>query len=89
MIRIEINLVPGGFEPARRTIAVMLISNRSNLADKSDYRIEVAEADNRLTGTPARHARFDVVDHERRQVIWALLEKAAKGALNAVYDDFG
>ena len=40
MFRIKIDLVPGGFEPNRHTIAEMNITNVSDLADVSDYRVE-------------------------------------------------
>lgn len=77
----------GGFEPMRRTIASMRISNMSNLADCSDYRIEAMEAANALTGDPARNAECMVLAHDRRQSVWALLEKACHEILKANYDD--
>ena len=67
--RTLIKLVLGGFKPMRRTIASMRISNMSNLADCSDYRIEALEAANGLTGDPARNAECMVLAHDRRQSV--------------------
>jgi hypothetical protein len=36
MLKISVGLVPRGFEPLRRAIATMQISNESNLAKLSD-----------------------------------------------------
>lgn len=44
MLRVIIELVPGGYGPHRRTIASMNIGNMSDLADVSDYRIDAMEA---------------------------------------------
>jgi len=49
---ITVDLVPGGYEPMRRTIAAMSIANISGLAEISDYRIEASETSNPLAGTP-------------------------------------
>jgi hypothetical protein len=87
MLRLTIELVPGGFEPMRRTIASMRISNMSDLADCSDYRVEAMEAANALTGDPARNAECVVLAHDRKQSVWALLAKACHEVLKANYDD--
>jgi hypothetical protein len=83
MLKLTIELVPGGFEPGRRTIASMRISNISNLADCSDYRIEAMETDNLLTGDPARNAECIVLAHDRKQSVWILLAKACHEILKA------
>lgn len=36
MLIVTVDLVPGGYEPHRRTIGSMRIANVSNLADVSD-----------------------------------------------------
>jgi hypothetical protein len=41
MLVITIDLVPGGYQPNRRTIGSMRIANVSNLADISDYLVDV------------------------------------------------
>jgi hypothetical protein len=87
MLTITIDLLPGGFAPLRRTIATMRIGNLSDLADCSDYRIEVMEGTNKLTGAPPRSAVVDVLGHDRRQSVWALVAKAAEAALKAEYDE--
>lgn len=77
MLIITIDLVPGGFEPMRRSIATLHISNASNLADVSNYCVKAMEGVNPLTGTPPRIAECTVVNHDRRQAVWAILEAAA------------
>jgi hypothetical protein len=85
MLRVTIDLVPSGYEPLRRTIATMIIGNMSDLADFSNYRIEVMEAENKLTSQPPRSCVCEVLEHDRRQSVWALIEKAAEAALTADY----
>ena len=82
MLRVTVDLVPGGFEPGRRTIASMAIGNISMLADTSDYRVDAIEAANPLIGTPPRMATWGSVagNHDRHQARrGALIEKAARG----------
>jgi hypothetical protein len=86
MLTITIDLVPGGFAPLRRTIATMRIGNLSDLADCSDYRIEVTEGKNPLTGAPPRSAVVEVLGHDRRQSVWAQVAKAAEATCKADYD---
>lgn len=83
MLTITIDMVPAGFEPLRRTIASMRISNVSDLADVSDYRIDVMESANPITGQPSGIASCEVLSHDRRQRVWALVEKACAEALKA------
>jgi hypothetical protein len=83
MLRLTIELVPGGFEPMRRTIASMRISNMSDLADCSDYLVEAMEVANALTGDPPRSVEGIVLAHDRKQSVWALLAKACQEILTA------
>jgi hypothetical protein len=46
MLRVTIELIPGGFSPMRKTIGSMRISNASNLAEVSDYKVDVMEGAN-------------------------------------------
>jgi hypothetical protein len=85
MLRVTVEMLPGGFAPARKVLATMLISNLSNLADASDYRVETAEAKNTLTGEPARTAESRVSNHPRRQSVWTLIEKACAAISNAKF----
>jgi hypothetical protein len=87
MLTITIDLVPGGFTPLKRTIATMRVANLSDLADCSDYRVEVTEGRNPLTGDPQRSTACQVLGHDRRQSVWALVAKAAEAALKADYDE--
>jgi hypothetical protein len=83
MLRIVVDLIPGGFNPLRRTIATMTIANVSNLADRSDYAVEAMEGANGLAGFPPRNISAEVLDHDRRQSVWALISKAAHAAAEA------
>lgn len=78
MLVITVDLVPGGFTPLRRTIATMNISNISDLAEISDYRIEASEASNPIAGTSPRTVRCVIHGHARAQSVWALLAKASE-----------
>jgi hypothetical protein len=75
MLRVTVELVPGGAEALRRTISVMIISNISELADPSNYHVSVMEEANHLAGTPAQVRTFTVLDHARRQSVWKLLAR--------------
>ena len=81
MLVVTIDLVPGGFEPMRRTIASMRIASISNLADISDYGIEANETNNPLAGTPPQTAQCVIRGHARAQSVWALLAKAAEAVV--------
>jgi hypothetical protein len=87
MILITIDLIPGGIQPWRRTIASMRIANTSNLADISTYDVDVLEAANPLAGTGPRNGSCCVENHDRNQSIFALIARAAEAALKAEYDD--
>jgi hypothetical protein len=83
MLLITVELVPGGFTPMRRRIASMRISNLSDLAPISDYRIEVTETRNSLTVTPPRKGACIVRGHDPAQSVWALVAKASQEILKA------
>jgi hypothetical protein len=85
MLIVTIDLVPGGFDPLRRTIGSTRIANLFDLVDVSDYAIEAMEAANPLTGTAARNAECVVEGHDRRQCLWALLAKAAEEIMRAEF----
>jgi hypothetical protein len=86
MLRIVVDIVPGGFQPLRRTIASMTIANISDLADRSNYSVEAMEGANDLAGLPPRHMGAEVLDHDRRQSVWSLIAKAAAAAAEAESD---
>ncbi|MHC2462423.1 hypothetical protein ACVIHD_001435 [Bradyrhizobium embrapense] len=83
MLRVTVEIVPGGFEPARRVIASLQISNLSDLQPLSDYQVDVAETANHLAGSPARAGSCRVENHDRHQSVWALIERAAAAARTA------
>ena len=80
MLRVTIELVPGGDERRARAIAQMTIANVSDLANISDYEFEARERANPIAGTPARETTGMVRGHDRRQTVWSLVGKAAKAA---------
>jgi len=80
MLRVTVELVPGGDETRARTIADMTIANISSLADISDYEFTARENANAVAGTPARETTGTVRRHDRRQTVWSLVGKAAKAA---------
>lgn len=77
MLVITVDIVPGGYEPLRRTIGSMQIANVSDLADVSDYAVDATESANPLSGTALRNRKCTVRAHNRRQSIWVLLAKAS------------
>jgi hypothetical protein len=83
MLVITVDLVPGGYTPMRRTIAAMSISNISELAEVSDYRVEASETGNPLAGTRPRTARCLVHRHARAQSVWALVARASEEIMKA------
>lgn len=83
MLRVTVELIPGGFEPMRRCIAMMRISNTSDLTDISDYLVHATEGANKLTGASARFGECVVRGHARRQPVWALLAKACEEIIKA------
>lgn len=86
MIFLTVDLIPGGFAPARRTLATLRIANASDLADISDYDVDFLQAANPLAGTEACVGSCRVEGHDRRQSIWTLIAKAASAAVEAESD---
>lgn len=77
MLRIIVELAPGGYELAKRERARTKLGNISNLAAVSTYVIRAGEAAHPLTGTPAWQRTGKIGDHKRDQSVWALVERAA------------
>jgi hypothetical protein len=77
MLRITVDFVPGAYNPCRRTIASMTIANVSDLADRSNCRVEAIEGRNDLAGLSPRNISARAEDHDRRQSVWSLIAKAA------------
>jgi hypothetical protein len=87
MIHVTIDLVPGGFQPMRRTIGTMRIANITDLSDVSDYAVDFLQAANPLTGSRPCNGSCRVEGHDRRQSVWTLIAKAAQAAMEAEYDE--
>jgi hypothetical protein len=87
MILVTIDLVPGGILRWRSTIAAMRIANVADLADTSNYEVDVIEAANPLSGTGPRNGSCTVENHDRNQSVFALIAKAAAAAMEAGYDE--
>jgi hypothetical protein len=85
---VTVTLVPAGFAPFRRDIGTLRISNITDLARLSDYSIDIIEAANPLTGTPARIGGCRIEAHNRFQSVWALVERAAEAAQGADLVEF-
>ena len=77
MLKVTIELLPGGDAEMRRTLGVMYITNKSSLADKSDYEISAAEGPNSLTEAAPWTCVTRVEGHDRRQSVWKIVEAAA------------
>lgn len=80
MIFVTVYLLPGGSEELRRGIAAMSITNLSNLAARSDYRVRLFEAANPIAMTAERSSVVLIHDHDRCESVWSLIEKAIRGA---------
>lgn len=76
MLRIRVELVPGGDERSLRELARADVSNVS-MSPRSDYQVAACEGMNPLTGTPAWKSRGLIANHDRRQSVWALVAKVA------------
>jgi hypothetical protein len=87
MIQVLVEIFPGGFSDARRTLGIMHIANVSDLAPRSDYEVRVSESANPLAGTGLRRCNVQVRDHDRHQSVWALIARAAEAAAKAEYDE--
>ena len=77
MLRIIVELVLGGYEPAKRELARAELGNVSGLAATSSYVIRAGEGANPLAGTPAWQRTGRIEDHQRNQGVWALVARAA------------
>lgn len=79
MLKIAVDLHPGGASEFRRTLATMTVSNVSDLSDVSDYEITMTEARNALTGEPPKVCWLRLRAHDRRQSVWKLISAAIAG----------
>ncbi|WP_441255783.1 hypothetical protein [Tardiphaga sp. 285_C5_N1_2] len=87
MIMVTVEILPGGYADARHTIGRMYIANISDLARRSDYRVDIIEGANPLAGTSARASTTYVLDHDRFQSIWRLIASALESAKGVNFTD--
>ena len=77
MLRITVEIWPGGDETRACAVAIANVANLSDLADVSDYAVSVTEGHNPVTNTPPWSQRGYVFQHDRRTSVWALVAKVA------------
>lgn len=80
MLRIIVELVPGGIGRPRELARAML-GNLSMLDKISDYSVMVREGPNPIADTPAWEADGTITGHDREQTVWTLVHAAALFAL--------
>ena len=65
-----------------RLIGGAIITNRTGLADVSDYEVDAVETASPASGHELDfRSVFKIAGHSRRQSVWALVAKVAAGAL--------
>lgn len=89
MIRITVEVWPGGFADGKRTIGAMNIANLSDLAAVSDYSADIWEAGSPLTRRDERQYSVQVRGHVRSLGVWTLVSKVLKQATCDGYVDAG
>jgi hypothetical protein len=77
MLRVTVEIWPGGDKTRARSLAIANIANISDLADVSDYAVSVAEGPNPLAHTPPWSQRGHVFQHDRKTSVWTLIAKVA------------
>jgi hypothetical protein len=80
MLRITVEIFPGGRQSHRRELAIMDIANISALSDISDYAVQVSEQANPVAGKKAWSSKGHILKHDRRQNVFSLVKKAASWA---------
>lgn len=88
MLRVTVELWPGGVRLEARVIASAEIANVSDLAQVSDYVVRATEGYNPVTGTPPWSASGHVMQHDRSTSVWHLVSKAAAWAAEEAKDKF-
>ncbi len=78
MLLISVEVLTDGDK--RRVLGQARIANISNLADVSDCAVYAEEGENKLAGAKEWNARGVAEDHDRRQTVWALVQKVAAWA---------
>ena len=77
MLRVTVEIWPGGDKTRARVVATASVANLSDLADVSDYAVGVTEGHNPVTDPPAWSQRGNLFQHDRRTSVWVLVAKVA------------
>lgn len=77
MLRVTVEIWPGGDKTRARSLAIANVANLSDLANVSDYAVSVSEGYNPVTNTPPWSQRGQIYEHDRRTSVWALVAKVA------------
>ena len=77
MLRVTVEIWPGGDKTRARAVAIANVANVSDLANVSDYAVSVSEGYNPVTNTPPWSQRGQIYEHDRRTSVWALIAKVA------------
>lgn len=80
MLVVRVELWPGGDLTRAKVVASMKLGNVSNLADTSHYKVWAVENGASQLDIPPSASTFDIKRHNRKQTVWALLEKMARKA---------
>ena len=80
MLRITVEIWPGGDKTRACAIATANVANVSDLANVSDYAVSVTEGHNPVTNTPPWTRSGKVFQHDRRTSVWTLVAKVATWA---------
>jgi hypothetical protein len=80
MLRIIVEILPGGREHLRCELARADLANVSDLSDVSDYAIVASEDVNALAQRGRWEVRGLITKHDRNQSVWSLVAKAAAWA---------
>ncbi len=84
MIQIVVKILPNGDKRRAFEVAVAEAGNISDLADVSDYAVNVCESQNPLAqpgGALDWSSCGHIFGHDRRQSVWALVAKVAAFAV--------
>jgi hypothetical protein len=80
MLRLTIEILPGGDATRACAIAVAIVANISDLSEVSDYAVSVTEQYNPVAHSPAWSCEGQILQHHRRTSVWALIAKVAAWA---------
>ncbi|MDA9492403.1 hypothetical protein [Bradyrhizobium sp. CCBAU 11361] len=80
MLRVVIEICPGGDVSVARPIATAVIANVSDLADISEYSVSATEGHTPIAMAASRACTGRIIGHDRRTSVWELIAKAASWA---------